>query len=107
MSIAQPLILVVEDNPVNMRLLRLSLTTRGYAVEGARDGEEALVWLMHNRPEVILLDMQLPGMDGFSVAARIKERVELERVPIVAVTSYAMAGDQERALAAGCDAYIS
>jgi two-component system, cell cycle response regulator DivK len=104
---AGPLVLVVEDNPVNMRLMRLTLTTRGYAVQGAKDGEEALAWLEGHRPEVILLDMQLPGMDGFSLAARIKGRVEMESIPIVAVTSYAMAGDQERALAAGCDAYIA
>jgi two-component system cell cycle response regulator DivK len=100
-------VLVVEDNPVNMRLMRLTLTTRGYAVEAAKDGEEALAWLEGHRPAAILLDMQLPGMDGFSVAARIKGRVDLESIPIVAVTSYAMPGDQERALAAGCDAYIS
>jgi CheY-like chemotaxis protein len=107
MSPSQPVILVVEDNPVNMRLMRLTLTTRGYAVQGARDGEEALAWLAGHRPAVILLDMQLPGMDGFSVAAQIKGRVEMEQIPIVAVTSYAMSGDQERALAAGCDAYLS
>lgn len=100
-------ILVVEDNPVNMRLMRLTLSTRGYTVYGATCGEQALTWLAGRHADVILLDMQLPGMDGFSVAARIKSRVEWERIPIIAVTSYAMTGDQERALAAGCDAYVS
>ncbi|GAC1434197.1 MAG: response regulator [Chloroflexota bacterium] len=100
-------VLVVEDSPVNMRLMRLILRARGHAVHEAADGEEALVFLTTHQPDIILLDMQLPGIDGFSLAARIKDRVETERIPIVAVTSYAMAGDEERALAAGCDAYLA
>ena len=100
-------VLVVEDNPVNMRLMRLILRARGHTVYEVGDGEDALVFLADHRPDVVLLDMQLPGIDGFSLAARIKSRVETERIPIVAVTSYAMAGDEERALASGCDAYLS
>ncbi len=103
----KPTILVVEDHPVNMRLMRLTLMTRGYTVQGATAGEEALSWLADHHPNVILLDLQLPGMDGFSVAAQIKGRVETAHIPIIAVTSYAMSGDEERALAAGCDAYLA
>ncbi|HVA88683.1 MAG TPA: response regulator, partial [Chloroflexota bacterium] len=98
-------ILVVEDNPVNMRLVRLILRTHGYTVCEATTGHEALHLLHHERPHLILLDMQLPGMDGFTLAAKLKADPRTSAIPLVAVTALAMKGDGERVLAAGCDAY--
>ena len=100
-------ILVVEDNPVNMRLVRLILRTSGHAVQEATAGPEALAWLRTGRPDLILLDMQLPGMDGFTLAAMLKSDAHTRAIPLIAVTAYAMKGDAERVLAAGCDAYLS
>jgi two-component system, cell cycle response regulator DivK len=99
-------ILVVEDNPVNMRLVRLILRTKGYNVDEAETGHDALAKLRANRPDLILLDMQLPGMDGFTLAAMLKSDAHTRAIPLVAVTAYAMKGDAERILAAGCDAYL-
>ncbi|MGH2387527.1 MAG: response regulator [Chloroflexota bacterium] len=99
-------ILVVEDNPVNMRLVRLILRTHGYMVCEATTGHEALHLLRTERPALILLDMQLPGMDGFTLASRLKGDPATSAIPLVAVTALAMKGDGERVLAAGCDAYL-
>jgi len=101
-----PCILVVEDNPVNMRLVRLILRTNGFAVHEAVTGHDALAKLRANRPDLILLDMQLPGMDGFTLAAMLKSDAHTRAIPLVAVTAYAMKGDAERILASGCDAYL-
>lgn len=100
-------ILVVEDNPVNMRLLRLLLRAHGHEVLEAATGQEALAALHARLPALILLDMQLPGMDGFSLAAMLKSDAQTRAIPVVAITAYAMKGDQERVLAAGCDAYVA
>jgi CheY-like chemotaxis protein len=100
-------VLVVEDNPVNMRLVRLLLRTHGYAVQEAATGHEALALLRAERPDAILLDMQLPGMDGFTLAAMLKSDAQTRTIPLIAVTAYAMLGDAERVMAAGCDAYLS
>ncbi|HXT37870.1 MAG TPA: response regulator [Chloroflexota bacterium] len=99
-------ILVVEDNPVNMRLVRLILRTQGYTVCEATTGSEALHLLHRERPHLILLDMQLPGMDGFTLAAKLKADPRTAAIPLVAVTALAMKGDGERVLASGCDAYL-
>jgi two-component system cell cycle response regulator DivK len=99
-------ILVIEDNPVNMRLVRLILRTQGYTVCEAATGQEALNLLETEMPGLILLDMQLPGMDGFTLAARLKGDSRTDAIPLVAVTALAMKGDAERVLAAGCDAYL-
>jgi two-component system, cell cycle response regulator DivK len=99
-------ILVIEDNPVNMRLVRLILRTQGYTVCEAATGQEALNLLETEMPGLILLDMQLPGMDGFTLAARLKGDPRTDAIPLVAVTALAMKGDAERVLAAGCDAYL-
>jgi two-component system cell cycle response regulator DivK len=99
-------VLVVEDNPVNMRLVRLILRTQGYTVCEAATGHDALTLLETELPELILLDMQLPGMDGFTLAARLKGDPRTGAIPLVAVTALAMKGDAERVLAAGCDAYL-
>jgi len=100
-------VLVVEDIPAHMSLMRLAVTSRGYSMHGVSSGEEALDWLADNRPDVILLDMQLPGMDGFSVAASIKRKVETHSIPIIAVTADALSVNEDRALASGCDAYLT
>ncbi|HEX8917301.1 MAG TPA: ATP-binding protein [Chloroflexota bacterium] len=101
------LVLVVEDTQAHMDLMRLAVTSRGYRMHGVQSGEDAMVWLETNRPDVILLDMQLPGVDGFSVAAKIKGSVELNAIPLVAVTASAFVDNEERALASGCDAYLT
>jgi CheY-like chemotaxis protein len=90
-------------------MMRLAVTSRGYTMHGVGSGEEALAWLAQpdNRPDVILLDMQLPGLDGFEVAARVKEQVETHAIPVIAVTADALSVNEERALASGCDAYLT
>jgi len=100
-------ILAVEDNPVNMRLVRLLLRSHGYLVHEATTGQEALTWLRIGKPDLILLDMQLPGMDGFALAVILKADAATGPIPLVAVTAFAMKGDEERVLAAGCDAYLA
>jgi two-component system cell cycle response regulator DivK len=101
------LVLVVEDTPAHMDMMRLAVTSRGYTMHGVETGEEALLWLEDHRPDIILLDMQLPGMDGFEVASRIKGRIETHGVPLVAVTAGALLANEERARASGCDAYLT
>lgn len=100
-------ILAIEDNPVNMRLVRLLLRSHGYQVLEAATGQEGLALLRTNRPDLILLDMQLPGLDGFTLAAMLKSDAHTRAIPLVAVTAFAMKGDAERVLAAGCDAYLA
>lgn len=99
-------VLVIEDNPQNRYLLRFLLEKSGYVVREARDAEEGLAAVEDQPPGLILLDIQLPGMDGYALARKLREKPELDRVPIIAVTSYAMAGDRERALESGCDDHI-
>lgn len=100
------LILVVEDNPVNMRLVRLLLRAHGYLVQEASTGQDALAALQAGTPDLILLDMQLPGLDGFTLAAMLKSDAQTRHIPVVAITAFAMKGDAERILATGCDAYV-
>ncbi|MBV9281164.1 MAG: GAF domain-containing protein [Chloroflexi bacterium] len=101
------LVLVVEDTEDHMNLMRLAVTSRGYTMHGVTTGEDAIAWLADNRPDVILLDMQLPGIDGFSVAAHIRGQVETHAIPLIAVTADALSVNEERALASGCDAYLT
>ncbi|MBI4877126.1 MAG: response regulator [Acidobacteria bacterium] len=101
-----PTILVVEDNEQNLYLTTFLLESRGYRVVPARSGAEGLDLATRIRPELIVLDIQLPGMDGYAVARELRQNPDLNETPIVAVTSYAMAGDRERVLAAGCSGYI-
>jgi CheY-like chemotaxis protein len=100
-------VLVVEDTAAHMDLMRLAVTSRGYTMHGVASGEDALDWLQHEHPDIILLDMQLPGIDGFSVAAQVRGRVETHAIPIIAVTADALTDTEERARAAGCDAYLT
>ena len=99
-------ILVVEDNEQNLYLASFLLEKNGYEVITAKDGVEAIEKAKRENPNLILMDIQLPEMDGFEATRRIKSIPEVRHVPIVAVTSYAMVGDKEKALTAGCVGYI-
>ena len=100
-------ILVVEDKAVNRKLARAVLEVEGYVVHTAPDAEEALTMLGGFQPELVLMDLQLPGMDGLELTRRIKADPRFSGMPILALTAYAMNGDREKALAAGCDDYIA
>ncbi len=100
-------ILVVDDNPDNLKLLVFLLRKNGYRVETATSAEDALVTLETFRPALILMDIQLPGMDGLELTARLKASPATREIRIVAVTAYAMKTDEARSLAAGCDGYIA
>jgi two-component system cell cycle response regulator len=100
-------ILVIEDNPANMELARYVLEAFGYTVSAAADGESGLELARTAPPDLVICDLQLPGIDGIEVAKRLKAQPALSRVPLIAVTAYAMVGDRERVLAAGFDGYIS
>lgn len=99
-------ILIIEDNEKNAYLLTFILDKCGYQVIHARDGEAGIRLAREIKPDLILLDIQLPLMDGYAVARELTKNEELRVIPIVAVTSYAMLGDRERILAAGCVGYI-
>jgi len=99
-------VLLIEDNEQNRYLATFLLERRGYVVHAAHDGPTGITLAMELDPVVILLDIQLPGMDGYAVARALRSNSALTDTPIVAVTSYAMVGDRERCLAAGCTGYI-
>jgi CheY-like chemotaxis protein len=99
-------VLVVEDNEQNLYLVRFLLEGAGWTVVAAPDGPRALEEARSGRFELVLLDIQLPGMDGHAVARELRRIPALDEVPIVAVTSYAMLGDRERCLEAGCTGYV-
>ena len=98
--------LLIEDNEQNRYLVTFLLTQRGHEVVPAESGPVGIELAGRIRPDLILLDIQLPGMDGYAVARALKSDAALRAVPIVAVTSYAMLGDREQALAAGCNGYL-
>jgi len=102
-----PTVLVVDDNALNLKLTRTLLVTHGYQVQTAASGSEALEALQTFVPQMILLDLQMPVMDGFELARRLKQDPRLRDVVLIALTAYAMKGDEARALAAGCDGYIA
>ena len=102
----QSKILVIEDNEKNRYLTTFILEKRGYQVFQAEDGQAGIALAHQIKPDLILLDIQLPVMDGYAVARELRQNGELREVPIVAVTSYAMVGDREQVLAAGCVGYI-
>ena len=99
-------ILVIEDNEQNLYLMRFLLQSHGFTVVEARDGQEGIRQARALRPAAILLDIQLPVMDGYAVATALRSHDELRDTPIIAVTSYAMMGDRDRALAAGATDYV-
>jgi CheY-like chemotaxis protein len=100
-------VLIAEDNAVNRELLRELLELRGYTVLEACDGQEALHVIEQAQPELLLLDIGMPIMDGFAVIRRIRENPRLAGLPVVAVTAYAMRGDREKILNSGFDGYLS
>lgn len=99
-------ILIVDDNPVNMKLIRILLAGEGYEIRTAGDANEALAVLREFHPGLILMDVQLPGIDGLELTRRLKAAPATRDIPILGLTAYAMKGDEERILAAGCDGYI-
>jgi CheY-like chemotaxis protein len=103
---AEP-ILIVDDNPANARLISFLLEAKGYEVRKAADADEALAVLAGFRPRLIMMDLQLPGMDGLELTRRLKADESTRDIVIVALTAYAMKGDEQRARAAGCDGYIT
>ncbi|HVZ71400.1 MAG TPA: response regulator [Polyangia bacterium] len=104
---AEIVVLVVDDNPVNLKLTRVLLSGEGYVVHTAHDAEEALRVLETLSPGVILMDLQLPGIDGLELTRRLKNDPNHRDIVIIALTAYAMKGDEERARDAGCDGYIT
>jgi len=101
------LILVVEDNEKNRVLFRDILQARGYRTLEVETGEDALVLLQNERPDLILMDIQLPGKDGIIITKEIKGNVDTKDIPVFALTSYAMKGDKGRMMEAGFDSYLS
>jgi CheY-like chemotaxis protein len=99
-------LLIIEDNEQNLYLMRFLLEKSGFTVLGAEDGKKGIEMALSCKPLAILLDIQLPEMDGYAVAAALKTYAELDGVPIIAVTSYAMVGDRENIMAAGATGYI-
>ena len=99
-------ILVIEDNEQNLYLMRFLLEKHGFTVAEATDGLKGVEMASEIKPNLILLDIQLPKMDGYAVARALRKNVDLAGTPIVAVTSYAMVGDREKVLEAGADGYI-
>ncbi|HTH66373.1 MAG TPA: response regulator [Gemmatimonadales bacterium] len=100
-------ILVVDDNDINLELVRDLLEDQGYRVRVAIDANDAIAVLHDFRPRLILMDIQLPGMDGLTLTRMLKANPSMRDIRIVGLTGYAMAGDEERILAAGCDGYMA
>ena len=100
-------ILVVEDQEDNRRIVRDLLLASGYQLIEATTGEEGLKMATTEKPDLILMDIQLPGMDGYEVTRRIKANPELNAIPIIVVTSYALSGDDKKAFDAGCNGYVT
>ena len=100
-------ILVVEDQEDNRQILRDLLASADYEMDEAENGQEALDAVVRQRPDLILMDIQLPIMDGYEATRRIKGNAAWKDIPIIVVTSYALSGDESKARAAGCDAYVT
>lgn len=99
-------VLIIEDNEQNLYLETFILQKNGHEVFQARTGEQGIALAAQTEPDLILLDIQLPGMDGYTVAEKLRRNPKIAATPIIAVTSYAMTGDRERVLEAGCTSYI-
>jgi two-component system, cell cycle response regulator DivK len=100
-------ILIVDDNAANLKLARVLLSGEGYDVRTAADAEQALELLESFRPRLILMDLQLPGMDGLELTRRLKADPSRRDIAVIALTAYAMKGDEQKARAAGCDGYVT
>jgi len=100
-------ILIVEDNPVHTRLIEMTLRAKNYTLLKATSGEEAMDIATRERPDLILMDLNLPEMTGFEVTKKLRENPAFSHTPIIAITAYAMKGDRERVIESGCDAYLT
>ena len=100
-------ILVIEDQEDNRQIVSDLMAASGYELIEATTGEEGIAAAARERPDLILMDIQLPGIDGYEVTRRIKANPQLKSIPIIAVTSYALSGDDKKAFAAGCDGYVT
>jgi CheY-like chemotaxis protein len=100
-------ILIVDDNPTNLKLLVMTLSGLGYELRTAEDAERAIESIRERRPRLILMDLQLPGMGGLELTERLKRDPATRDIAVIAVTAYAMDGDRQRALDAGCDAFVT
>jgi len=100
-------ILIVEDNPLNMRLMEMTLRAQNYTLLKATDGQGGLEIAEREQPDLIIMDVNLPGMSGLEVTRKIRETPALKQTLIIGITAYAMKGDKEKVLEAGCDAYLS
>jgi two-component system, cell cycle response regulator DivK len=100
-------VLVVEDTEDNRQIIRDLLTSAGYEMIEATNGEQGVAMAAEHRPDLILMDIQLPVLDGYEATRRIKANPALRHIPVIAVTSYALSGDEERTREAGCDAYVA
>ena len=101
------MVMIVEDNDLNLKLFRDLLDSHGYATVHTRDGFQALDLARQNHPDLILMDIQLPEVSGIEITGWLKADDELKKIPIIAVTAFAMRGDEEKIRAAGCDDYLS
>ena len=102
-----PRILIVDDNPTNLKLVAYLVKANGYEVDTAADADSAMGRIRERRPRLMLLDLQLPGIDGLELTRRLKADEATKDIIIIAVTAYAMKGDDERARSAGCDDYVT
>ncbi|MBF0317963.1 MAG: response regulator [Nitrospirae bacterium] len=100
-------ILIIEDNPLNMKLASDVLRRQGYTVLQATDADTGINIAIQERPDLILMDIQLPGMDGLAATRLLKNNETTKQIKIIALTAFAMKGDEERMIEAGCDAYVS
>jgi CheY-like chemotaxis protein len=100
-------ILIVDDNATNLKLVAYLMKAHGYEVDTALDAELAMDAIRSRRPDVVLMDIQLPGIDGLELTRLLKANPDTREILVIAVTAYAMKGDQDKALAAGCDDYIT
>jgi len=100
-------ILIVEDNSLHTKLIEMTLRTKNYTLLKATDGEKALDIARKERPDLIIMDLNLPGMTGFEVTKKLRENPAFSHTPIIAITAYAMKRDREMVIESGCDAYLS
>jgi two-component system, cell cycle response regulator DivK len=103
----QKSILIVEDNELNMKLFNDLLEAHGYKTIKTRSGVEAVALARQHRPDLILMDIQLPGISGLEVTQKMKNDSDLRHIPVIAITAFAMKGDEEKILQGGCEAYLS
>ncbi len=103
----QKSILIVEDNELNMKLFNDLLEAHGYKTIKTRSGVEAVALARQHRPDLILMDIQLPGISGLEVTQKMKNDTDLRHIPVIAITAFAMKGDEEKILQGGCEAYLS